>query len=312
MSLRIMTIVWETSLPAAQKMVLLALADNSDDEGRNCFPSTGTITRKCSMSHRSVFRHLASLEANELISRKERPGHSTNYILHVEKIRAQTKLQSLERAKFAKKSVPATIHEPEGKSPCAPGTGVPGNLRRYEASDSLTGVPDWHVPQPNWHSPTDNLSPITTKEPSINHHNNTTDEHGCRGVSNSESNLAESELIWPVCSIEERMAVSRLISELHPEQKQTLLDEIEGARRAGSIRKGIVPYAGGLVRAVKSGTFSVGYSPGVAAQRRLISSRDIQKKSIQLATEQTELDSAALRKGVELMDRISKKNSQEK
>lgn len=80
MSIRLMTIAWESELPTGPKMVLLALCDNSNDQG-NCYPSIATLASKCSMSERSVFNHLKDLEHLGAVTRIERPGRSTMYQL---------------------------------------------------------------------------------------------------------------------------------------------------------------------------------------------------------------------------------------
>jgi len=75
-----MTEAWKSRLPTGQKMVLLALCDNSNDQGE-CFPSVSMLTEKCSMSERSVFNHISDLEKIGAISRKLRAGRSTIYTL---------------------------------------------------------------------------------------------------------------------------------------------------------------------------------------------------------------------------------------
>lgn len=63
MSIKLMTRVWETSIPSAEKMVLLVIADHANDDGMNAWPGIATIARKCSISERSAQRHVRSLEA---------------------------------------------------------------------------------------------------------------------------------------------------------------------------------------------------------------------------------------------------------
>lgn len=53
--------VWQQPLKAPQKLVLLALADHADDEGR-CWPGIEGLKQKCGMSKSSIINHL-----NELI-----------------------------------------------------------------------------------------------------------------------------------------------------------------------------------------------------------------------------------------------------
>lgn len=49
-----MSKVFATSLQPSKKIVLLALADFANDEGKNIFPSVATIAKKSSLSHRTV------------------------------------------------------------------------------------------------------------------------------------------------------------------------------------------------------------------------------------------------------------------
>ena len=77
-----------------------------------------------------------------------------------------------------------------------------------------------------------------------------------------------SDLIWPKCSPEEWDALAEILKTIPATQRQVLLDELEGARAAGKVRSGLMPFAGGLVRAMLKRTFTVGYSPAIAARRR--------------------------------------------
>lgn len=81
MSVKIMTIAWELNLPDSEKLVLLALADNANDEG-HCWPSMATLTRKCSKSERTVQGCIKSLVKNGHLTRKEVPGKGCYYTVH--------------------------------------------------------------------------------------------------------------------------------------------------------------------------------------------------------------------------------------
>lgn len=73
-----MTAVWPLRLSAFDKLVLLALADISDDEGR-CYPSMRTLTEKCGMDDRTVQRSLKRLQETGYVEREMRAGRSTVY-----------------------------------------------------------------------------------------------------------------------------------------------------------------------------------------------------------------------------------------
>lgn len=76
-----MTDAWKTSLQTSQKIVLLALCDNANDQGE-CYPSISTIASKCSMSERNVFYVIAQLDELKLVSKFTRKGRSTLYTIH--------------------------------------------------------------------------------------------------------------------------------------------------------------------------------------------------------------------------------------
>lgn len=308
MSISLMTDVWKINLHSPKKMVLLSLADNANDEGTDCFPSIATIVEKCSMGERTVFRHLSSLEDDQLIKRHERPGQSTNYVINVEKIRELVAIKlAQKKQKTVDKLVPQSqvIHnESSGPTPDNL-AGVPANPHSINTPARLTGVPDWQQPLPDWHTTPAKLAPITTTDPSLNHHNNGDELQSGGGCGDSEIETTKTKtagLIWPICSTEDRTAISGILATLPSIQHQVILDELEGARQAGTIRKGLVPFAGGLARAMHKGTFTVGYSPSVATKRREHSKQSSTVES--LRTFLPEIAADAVAEGQKLMEKI--------
>jgi hypothetical protein len=81
-SVKLMSIVWEIDLPPGEKLVLLALADQANDEGRQCWPSVATIARKSGQGERTVRRALDHLEKADHLTRDHRDGNSTQYHIH--------------------------------------------------------------------------------------------------------------------------------------------------------------------------------------------------------------------------------------
>lgn len=67
-----MTWAWQQDVDPAEKLVLLALANRTNHETGMCFPGQRLIADECSMSDRTVRRHLKSLEDRGLISRRAR------------------------------------------------------------------------------------------------------------------------------------------------------------------------------------------------------------------------------------------------
>lgn len=70
-----MTAVWALDLPTAEKFVLLALADNANDDG-TCWPSVATICAKTSLAERTVRGIIHRLEEMGQLSITERYGRS--------------------------------------------------------------------------------------------------------------------------------------------------------------------------------------------------------------------------------------------
>lgn len=76
-----MSAVWSVCLPHTDKLVLLALADNANDEG-HCWPAVSTLATKCGLETRSVSRVMERLEREGHLTRHERPGRSNSYSIH--------------------------------------------------------------------------------------------------------------------------------------------------------------------------------------------------------------------------------------
>lgn len=83
-----MTLVWELPLSCTDKIVLLALADNANDEGR-CFPSVQTLAKKCGLTDRGIQKVFLRLETMFLVAREERSGRSTIYTITPERYSPQ-------------------------------------------------------------------------------------------------------------------------------------------------------------------------------------------------------------------------------
>lgn len=82
MSIKLMSIVWELDLPSSEKLVLLSLADQANDDGTQCWPSVRRLVARCGQSERTVQRAIKSLQKRGLISVEERKGTSSNYLIH--------------------------------------------------------------------------------------------------------------------------------------------------------------------------------------------------------------------------------------
>jgi len=326
MSITLMSRVWETALPSTQKMVLLALADNANDQGRSCYPSVKLLSEKCTITPRAVQKNIAILEEAGFITRKIRINVVSEYVLNVKLI---TELAAKEEARRDKEREETewriansrknfstvSVDKPslacgEQYSPHRENTPTSGcNPHNLACGEQYSPPPEPDSPVLSNGSPVlSNGSPITTIEPSLNHHNiseefpsNSEELRGC-----GNSRISETVLIWPTCSIEDKTAITGLLSALPPEQHQILLDELEGARSAGTIRVGLVPFAGGLVRAMLANTFTPGHSPRIANRRReLATNRD----HISLARSHPEISSKDLTRGQAVLSKILGKPS---
>lgn len=78
MSIKLMSAVWGMKLNHTDKLVLLALADNANDDGI-CWPSIRTICKKTCLSERGVQASLQRLIQTNTLQRIIRNGRSSNF-----------------------------------------------------------------------------------------------------------------------------------------------------------------------------------------------------------------------------------------
>lgn len=129
MSIALMTQAWKMDMPAGRKMVLLALCDNANDEGR-CYPSVTVLMEKCSMGERTIQQHVAQMEADGILRRDMRAGRSTVYNIDPRRI-------------------------------CTPAESAPPQISH------LPPAKDAPPPPQNLHPTPADFAPITIKEPSL-------------------------------------------------------------------------------------------------------------------------------------------------
>jgi len=87
-SIKLIDAVWSLKLDnEGELLVLLALADNANDEGAHCFPSQRRIAWKTDLTVKSVSAIIARLEKKGLVEtlNKGNQHRPTNYALHLEK-----------------------------------------------------------------------------------------------------------------------------------------------------------------------------------------------------------------------------------
>lgn len=74
-----MTAVWKLPLEShTQKLVLLSIADCSDDQG-NCFPHIETLATKCSLSPRAVIQHIKALCGLGVLEKSKKIRNDNRY-----------------------------------------------------------------------------------------------------------------------------------------------------------------------------------------------------------------------------------------
>jgi len=139
-----MTTVWDMDLPPGEKIVLLALADQANDEGRQCWPSVETIMRRSGQGERTVRRALSSLEEKGHLTRHHRVNDSTQYHLHPCQIGTPAELapvpnQPARGANLAPKPPvtlsPKTSSSTKERAPKAPTFSLPSDIPADEWAD---------------------------------------------------------------------------------------------------------------------------------------------------------------------------------
>jgi len=127
-SIKLMNLVWAADIPLSRKSVLLALADQANDEGY-CWPSRTTLAWKLGSTDRFVRKALADLESEGLARREERPGRSNVYIINTDKLREIQRKQppacSAERLKTRGEQCSRVVSKGGNSIPVG-GNSVPG------------------------------------------------------------------------------------------------------------------------------------------------------------------------------------------
>jgi hypothetical protein len=135
MAIRVMNAVWQSALSGSQKLVALALADWSDDEGGSIRPSVATVARKCSMSASQARRVVHELlEAGVLAIERNpdggAPGTTRHYRMNVDRLPTPSAGATRTPSVDATPSADATprMDARDGSHPCAPTTSAHATL----------------------------------------------------------------------------------------------------------------------------------------------------------------------------------------
>lgn len=161
MSNRILTEVFDMTLPPSEKIVLLAIADNADTETRTAYPGISYLARKSSQSRATVYRAIASLkkagrlerykdaqdrytfripEAEEGQSQFETPSHSATKASQSETDLSQSENRLLRGTPIEPPVEPkGDLFEVEGEPIAA---GAPAELFAHHLPITITGNTD--------------------------------------------------------------------------------------------------------------------------------------------------------------------------
>lgn len=93
-------------------------------------------------------------------------------------------------------------------------------------------------------------------------------------------------LVYPRAEPAELEILGQLIAGCRPENRQAVLDEVEGARLRGTLRAGIVPFGRALVRAEAEGAFVASQGVAVLAARRQAQAHAVNLEASRLALSQ--------------------------
>lgn len=143
MSIKLMTAVWGINLPDSEKLVLLALADNANDEGV-CWPSIATIAEKCSKSERTIQRAISTLESAGHLSRTDKPGKGTVWHVHPRHDVTPDTMTGVTSCR----QTPVTVSPKPSRTTNLPSEGKPSSGTRAR-DRSVFEIPDW-IPSAAW------------------------------------------------------------------------------------------------------------------------------------------------------------------
>src|ERR1043166_9042776 len=76
-----MTAVWDLPLSSTDKLVMLALADWSNDNGV-CWPSIQQLSEKTGLTDRAIRMTVGRMVEAGHLTRHENPGKGVNYTVH--------------------------------------------------------------------------------------------------------------------------------------------------------------------------------------------------------------------------------------
>jgi hypothetical protein len=82
MAFKFMPTIWTLNISANDKLVLLCIADFSNDKGK-CWPSFNTIAKKCGLSRSTVIRSVKKMTTDGFLKKDNSNSLSNNYTLNI-------------------------------------------------------------------------------------------------------------------------------------------------------------------------------------------------------------------------------------
>jgi hypothetical protein len=238
-SLKVMTWAWSVHLSPTPKLVLMALADEADDDGY-CFPSQRRLAAKCSITDRTVRRVLLELATKRYVS-----------------------LQMRRRADGSRTSngYRLACGDPPDKMSRGTDTHVRG------PRTTVSGGADSDVlPLPTTY-PLSNPTPRQRETPQEAGNDATSDARGRR------------DLEFPEGLSAGQVGVLRgVLSELQESQEQQVLDELAGRMKIARITNPI-RYCAALVERIKRGQFTPELGIRIAERRAAVRQYSEQKNA---------------------------------
>lgn len=263
--------VLKSNLPSTAKLVLLVLDNHVNNMGDPCFPSYATIANLASLSRKSVIAQVALAAEKGWIGVQQRPGKNGQ--------RNKTNFY------YLKVPVEALIASNGG------GFGTTGERSTPVNQSNQVG---------------ERSTPVMVNDvhPELNHTELTIEQL------QPGSSCSESILVYPTLTAEDKSAIDKTLDTLSAvyETKQALLDELAGAIKTNTIKRGIVPYFHSLAKAQKNKSFFPSLGIAVLAARN--NDRQFTKDRLDYEHNERPLDPEAQAKGKAIMDQARLKREQ--
>jgi len=237
MSLKVMHWAWSLALPPTPKIVLLALADEANDDGYT-FPSVAYLARKCSLGDRTVQRVLRKLARDRYVCvehrfRRDRARTSNGYRLAIN-------------------DPPSNCHPPPGNGDTGVVTSVTGGRCQPCHQGGVSGDGGTTTTYPC-------IDPIPQQPPVYR-------ATGSAATSGSAGREPPFLCFPKGISRTQQPALARQLTALANDDAQQILDELAGRMNATQVRDPM-RYCARLVERFKRGEFRLELGQVVARKR---------------------------------------------